>query len=284
MRLGSFRDRGAVRWFETDAPGGPRLRDDLDGATLADIAPLLRAAPARSEPGRLPNTVPPVAPPPGSAAIYAIGLNYAARGDSVGLQAPAAPALFMKPPGTLAASGHVLRAPSDSARLDCEVELAVLIGAPCHAATEAEAQAAIAAWAIANDMTDRSQPVPAALLAAKGADGFLPISPVWTGRRSVGLEDATRLTTRVNGATVQDGRLAQMLLKPAGIIAHLSRFLTLRPGDIVLTGSPPGGIQALDPPAWLQPGDRIEMTIDGLGSLVTLIGPPRDPDPEAMTP
>ncbi|HWH93522.1 MAG TPA: fumarylacetoacetate hydrolase family protein [Baekduia sp.] len=191
--------------------------------------------------------------------VVAAHLNYSSRAQQRG-RVPAEPSYFLKPPSSVSRGGPVVR-PQGAELLAYEGEIAVIIGARVHQATVAEAEAAIGWYAAANDFgvhdfrwADRGSNV-----FSKGQDGYTPIGP------AVAAADVDvarlRLRTRLNGEVVQDAGTDELLFGFAALVADLSRFMTLEPGDVILTGTPAGtGV--------VEPGDVVEVELAGLGSSV----------------
>ena len=238
---------------------------DLVDCSLAGLARrLLDGSLADPGPSQAPVPLSDVdlAPVPDPAAnIYAVGLNYPARSDSVDVRKPDRPAFFMKPGGSVAVHGQDVCLPHAACPLDYEGELVLVIGRECKAEPPDVAGSAIAACTLANDLTDRSRKLPEELVLAKGCDGFAPIGPVLVPRSVLGDWQAQQIETRVNGQLRQRARLGDMLLSPEEIVSALSFGPTLRAGDLILTGSPPGSARTFDPPRFLRPGDEVTVGI-----------------------
>lgn len=221
--------------------------------------------------------LPPV-PRPGK--VLGVGANYQDHLDEMQAEAPFEPYLFLKPAWTTQiGSGQPLRAPADVRWLDWEAELAVIMGKRIADVSSDVAAAAIAGFAVANDVSGRdclemqTPPLGVNWLRHKGYDGFTPIGPAMTP--AVFVPDPHNLTIRlsVNGELMQDSNTSKMVTGIYDVIAHASRFTTLEPGDVVLTGTPAGVGFARDPKVSLTPGDVIEVTIAELGSIHTPVIP-----------
>ncbi len=205
-------------------------------------------------------------------AIWGVGLNYRAKAATAGRDLPTEPILFLKPSTALAAPGAVLPVPTPRpAELDYEAELALVIGAPLHEASADEAWAAVAGIAPANDMTARDVMRDTATpTLAKGFRGFSPIGPSVADAR--GLDDTLDLRIRswVDGEERQDGRTSDLIFAVSDLLSRLSRFALLRPGDVVLTGTPPGTGQDLG--RHLTDGQEITVEVEGLLPLTNRLG------------
>ena len=207
---------------------------------------------------------PPV-PTPGK--IVCIGLNYADHAAETGFDLPGEPVVFLKSPTALSGPTDPIRLPGTADAVDWEVELACVIGRPIVDVTQEEAIAAVAGFAVANDVTERNWQFRRGgqWSKAKSADTFAPLGP-WL----VTPDEATdlggrRIWLQKNDVVRQDTFLAQMIFKVPQIIAHLSGFMRLLPGDVILTGTPRGVAYNKASPDYLRPGDLLRCGIDGLG-------------------
>lgn len=190
--------------------------------------------------------------------IACVGRNYAEHAAELGNAVPGEPLIFLKPPTAIIGPGEAVVYPGISGRVDHEGELAVVIGRRCRNVSEADALQYVFGYTIANDVTARDlQQKDGQWSRAKGFDTFAPVGP-WVDTRF----DPTNCTLRclVNGQVRQQSTTALMVYSIACIIAHVSRFMTLEPGDLILTGTPSG----VGP---VQPGDVMTVEIEGLGSL-----------------
>jgi 2-keto-4-pentenoate hydratase/2-oxohepta-3-ene-1,7-dioic acid hydratase in catechol pathway len=195
--------------------------------------------------------------------IWCIGLNYRAHAEETKSQIPDEPCVFMKPRTCLAAHGESIRLPGWTGRVDYEGELAVVIGETCRNADESRALDYVLGYSCFNDMSARVlQKKDGQWIRSKGFDTFGPFGPALLVTKR--LPSDTRLTTRLNGAVVQQSPISDMIFSVAAIVSHLSRFATLEPGDLIATGTPAG----VGP---VQPGDVVEISIDGVGTLKNLV-------------
>jgi len=200
--------------------------------------------------------------------ILCIGLNYSDHAAETGQAVPTEPILFTKAPNTLIGPNDDVRQPRGSTKLDWEVELGIVIGArTSYLADEAEARAAIAGYLVCNDVSERAFQNERGGQWSKGksAETFNPAGP-WLVTPDE-IEDVTRLGLwlDVNGVRRQTGSTATMVFGPYEIVRYLSQFLVLEPGDLINTGTPPGVGMGQRPPVYLQPGNVMELGIDGLG-------------------
>ncbi|MCA9610663.1 MAG: fumarylacetoacetate hydrolase family protein [Myxococcales bacterium] len=196
--------------------------------------------------------------------IVCIGRNYRAHAAELGNDVPSAPLLFLKPPSALLATGGTIEPPADSARIDYEGEIAVVIGRRARHVAEADALGHVFGVTCANDVTARDiQRADVQFTRGKGFDGFCPLGP-WI-ETEPGPLDRLEITTRVNGEVRQAGRSDQMVFPIPFLVAYISRVMTLEPGDVILTGTPEGV-------APLSPGDVVEVEVSGVGPLTSVLG------------
>ena len=201
--------------------------------------------------------------------ILAVGLNYADHARESGVEAPEAPVFFAKLPNTLTGPGEpiVFRA-ADSTQVDYEAELAVVIGRRARDVPVADALDVVLGYTAANDISARdAQFTDGQWIRGKSYDTFCPLGPQIVTADEVGDVQTLRIACRVNGETLQDGTTKDMIHGVAAIVSYASRFLTLEPGDLLLTGTPPGVGFARTPAIFLQDGDTVEIEIEGLGVL-----------------
>ena len=208
---------------------------------------------------------PPVARPP---KLPCIGLNYADHARETGATPPPEPVLFMKSTTAYVGPFDDLVIPKNSVKTDWEVELAVVIGKRASYIEESEAHAYIAGYALHNDVSEREFQLERSGTwdKGKGCDTFAPVGPFMATPDEIADVDNLRLWLRVNGQLMQDGTTANLIFKIPFLIAYLSQFMTLLPGDIISTGTPAGVGLGMKPPLYLKPGDVVELGIDGLGT------------------
>ena len=210
--------------------------------------------------------------------ILCIGLNYSDHAAETGQQVPNEPILFTKSPNTLVGPNDDVRAPRGFSKLDWEIELGIVIGRrAAYLDSESDALAAIAGYVLVNDVSERAFQIERSGQWSKGksAETFNPAGP-WLATPDE-LEDvlALGMSLDVNGQRRQTGSTATMVFSPAFIVHYLSQFLVLEPGDLINTGTPPGVALGMADPAWLQPGDVIELRMDGLGEQRQTVIAPR---------
>jgi 2-keto-4-pentenoate hydratase/2-oxohepta-3-ene-1,7-dioic acid hydratase in catechol pathway len=193
--------------------------------------------------------------------IIGIGRNYVAHAAEHGVEVPAEPLLFLKPPSSVLDPSGAIVLPSLSRQVEYEGELAVVIGRRCRHVAEGEAWSCVLGLACGIDVTARDlQRADPQWTRGKGFDTFCPLGP-WIASGVTETEAADlRIRTRVNGEQRQDATTAEMVFTPAQLIAYITRVMTLEPGDVILTGTPDGvGV--------LASGDEVEVEIDGIGVL-----------------
>jgi 2-keto-4-pentenoate hydratase/2-oxohepta-3-ene-1,7-dioic acid hydratase in catechol pathway len=206
--------------------------------------------------------------------IACVGLNYHDHCRETGMAVPERPLIFAKFPSALAGPDAAIEWPDGlSEQVDWEVELAVVIGRRIRNATESEALDAVFGYTAANDVSARDlQFADVQWVRAKSIDGFCPLGPVIVTPDEFGDPQDKHLAARVNGETMQDSTTAEMIFGVAEIVSFLSRACTLEPGDLILTGTPWGVGGFRDPPVFLQPGDTVEVEVEGVGVLANHIG------------
>jgi acylpyruvate hydrolase len=250
----------------------------LDGDMLiplacADVGEMLAAGGPVADRER-PNPVPaaeadfaPVVPRPSK--VICVGLNYRSHILETGRELPEYPTLFAKFAESLMGARDELVLPSVSERVDWEVELGVIIGRPLYRATPAEAAAAIAGYTVVNDISMRDwQRRTLQFLAGKMFEHATPAGPYLVTPDEVGNAADLEVRCEVDGVVMQQGRTSDMLFGPAEIAAYTSQVITLRPGDLIATGTPGGVGDARKPPVYLRPGNTLRTWIEGLGECV----------------
>lgn len=199
--------------------------------------------------------------------ILCLGLNYLEHALEGGRKAPTWPECFVRGPDSVAAPYGDLVKPSLVERFDYEGELGLVIGSGGRYIPAAKAWDAIAGYVVINEGSAREwQRAATQWTPGKNFDGTLPIGPEVVTTDEIDVSDV-ELTTRLNGEVMQNARTSQMIVNIPSAIEYLSSFTTLRPGDVIATGTPGGVGFARTPPVWLQPGDTIEVEIEGVGTI-----------------
>ena len=246
--------RGLV---EACVAGDARVRRVLDHALTAGVSSL----PCVADPVWLPAV-------PDPTQVFAIGLNYLSHCREQGREPPSVPIFFHKAVSCL--SGHLapVVAWPVSREVDFEGELAVVIGRGGRGIPEAEALSHVFGYTVMNDVTARDlQRSDRQWSRSKGLDTFGPMGPAVVTADEVPDPAALRIRTFVNGALVQDSLVSDMIFTVARLVAHVSEAITLRPGDVISTGTPAGVGVFADPPRFLKAGDEVVIRIDGVGEL-----------------
>jgi acylpyruvate hydrolase len=245
---------------------------------FADVGALLRAGSdwhANVRPGGRPQRLAdvelgPVIPSPGK--VICLGLNYISHITEMGRQLPAHPTLFAKYASALTGPTDRIPLPPESSAVDWEAELAVVIGARVRRIPREAAGYAIAGYTVANDVSMRDwQYRTSQWLQGKTFDASTPLGPALvTPEELPGDPGSPDLEIRcdIDGVVVQLARTGDLLFSPAQAIAYISTFMTLEPGDVVLTGTPAGVGAARQPPVYLRPGQVVRTRIEGIGELV----------------
>ena len=255
---------------------------DADG-TLRDLSRVVRdLTPAALSPAGLkrlravdPTRLPVVrgrprlgCPLAGIGKLVCIGLNYTDHANEVGAPLPKEPVVFLKATSALIGAGDRIVRPRGAVKLDYEVELGAVIGRDARGVSEAEALRHVAAYCLVDDVSERAFQLEHGGTTTKGksADTFAPLGPWLVTADEVPDPQALELWTTVNGEPRQRGSTANMIFGVRALVAYVSRFMSLRAGDIVSTGTPAGVAHGMKPPRYLEPGDVIEVGITGLGA------------------
>jgi len=211
--------------------------------------------------------------------IVCIGLNYSDHAEESGMAIPAEPVVFMKADTSVCGPHDDVILPRDAHKVDWEVELGVIIGREARYVDEADALSHVAGYCVVNDVSERAWQLEGTGQWTKGKshDGFCPLGPVLTTRDEVPDPQALDLWLDLDGERVQTGNTRSMIFSVAHVIAYLSRLMTLRPGDLISTGTPPGVGAGMKPPRFLEAGQRMRLGIEGLGDIehVTIREPVR---------
>jgi 2-keto-4-pentenoate hydratase/2-oxohepta-3-ene-1,7-dioic acid hydratase in catechol pathway len=271
MKLLRFGKCGEERPAMIDVDGAIR---DLSGV-VSDIAGAV-LLPASLEKLRQihPNDLPLVSGTPRIAAcvggvgkFICIGLNYSDHAAESGMAVPAEPVVFMKATSAICGPFDDVIVPRGSEKTDWEVELGVVIGKEARYVTEGEALSHVAGYCVVNDVSERAFQLEGTgqWVKGKSADTFGPIGPWLVTADEVPDPQALNLWLEVDGRRYQNGSTATMVFGVAHLISYLSRFMSLQPGDIISTGTPPGVGLGQKPPVYLRPGNIMRLGVEGLG-------------------
>ena len=272
MKLVRFGEAGAEKPGVVDRDGAIR---DLSGVVAdiggAAISPEGLAGLAALDTGSLPlapdgaRLGPCVA---NTGKFICIGLNYADHAAESGMEVPPEPVMFMKATSAICGPNDPIIIPRGSEKTDWEVELAVIIGKRAKYVSEENALDHVAGYAVTNDVSERAFQIERAGQWTKGksCDNYGQIGPWLVTRDEVADPQNLGMWLTVNGETKQDGSTRTMVYGVAYLVSYLSRFMSLHPGDVISTGTPPGVGMGQKPPRYLRPGDVVELGIEGLGS------------------
>lgn len=240
---------------------------DISGAALSDAG---LAAIAAIDPASLPIVDPAtrLGPCVGNVGKFVcIGLNYADHAAESGMAVPPEPVLFSKATSAICGPNDPIMIPRGSVKTDWEVELAVVIGKRAKYITQDQALDHIAGYCLCNDVSERAFQTERAgqWVKGKSADNFGPIGPWLVTRDEIADPQNLPMWLKVNGQQMQNGSTRTMVYGVAHVVAYMSQFMTLHPGDVISTGTPPGVGMGQKPPRYLKPGDVVELGIAGLG-------------------
>jgi len=273
MKLMRVGESGSERPAALDADGnirdlsshindiGPGQLDDVTLARLAAIdLTVLPVLPASSRLG------PPVN---GIRKIACIGLNYSDHAAESGLPIPAEPVVFMKADTSIAGPNDDVIMPVGSRKLDWEVELGIIIGKQAQYVQESDALEYVAGYCVVNDISEREFQIEGTGQWTKGKshDTFCPLGPELTTRDEIPDPQSLDLWLDIDGKRMQTGNTSLMIFGVAHIVSYLSRYMTLRPGDLISTGTPPGVGLGFKPPRYLKAGEVMSLGIQGLGEI-----------------
>ena len=199
--------------------------------------------------------------------IIGVGLNYADHAAETGQAIPKEPILFMKATSSLSGPNDPVTIPRGSVKTDWEVELGVVIGKRASYINEQEALSHVAGYCLVNDISEREYQIERCGQwdKGKGCDSFAPVGPWLVTRDEVPDPQALKLWLELNGTRRQDGSTATMIFGVKKLVSYISHFMTLMPGDIITTGTPPGVGMGLKPPLFLKAGDSMHLSVQGLG-------------------
>ncbi len=234
------------------------LADQSRGGSVADDDPVAYDALALRAP----------VPRPGK--IVCVGLNYRDHAAETGADVPTEPVLFAKFANSVVPDGAEVAIPPATSEVDWEAELGVVIGRRARRVGGEEAMDHVAGYTCLNDLSARDlQRRGGQWTRGKAIDGFLPMGPWLVTRDDVPDPQALAIGCSVNGEVVQESSTAQMVFGVAELVSVISQTMTLEPGDVIATGTPPGVGMARTPPRYLAPGDEVVVSIEGLGDLRT---------------
>ncbi len=237
------------RFFETDGLG--RLGNFVEANRLNETPAGARLGSPLGRPSKL----------------VCIGLNYVDHARETNAAIPAEPVIFMKSTTAIVGPNDDIIIPKNSKKTDWEVELAVVIGKKASYVSEADAMDYVAGYVLHNDVSEREFQLEKGGTwdKGKGCDTFAPLGPFFATKDEIADPHSLRLWLKVNGKTMQDGNTSNFVFNIPTLVSYTSQFMTLLPGDIISTGTPAGVGLGMKPNVYLQPGDVVELGIDGLG-------------------
>lgn len=227
-------------WLEANRASAPRLAEDV------------RLGSAVARPGKL----------------ICIGLNFSDHAAEAGMEIPKEPIIFFKATSALTGPNDPVIIPKDSVKTDWEVELAFVVGKKASYVSEAEALSHVAGYVLHNDYSERVYQLERGgqWVKGKSCDSFAPLGPYVATADEIPDPENLAMWLKVNGETKQNGSSSKLIFGIAHLVSYLSHFMTLEPGDVVSTGTPPGVGMGFNPPQFLKAGDVVELGIEGLGS------------------
>jgi len=262
-RAGVLRDGGVVDCWDAIGGDGSSVRGLLEGDRLDDVA----RADGEVLPADSVELLPPVPDPD---KIICIGLNYRAHAAEAGIDPPETPTFFAKFSNALTPPGAALALPAASEKVDYEAEVAFVVGRRAKDVAEPDALDHLAGYMLFNDLSARDlQFATPQWMPGKVFDGSAPCGPELVTPDEAGPPDAISFALALNGTEMQSSSTADLVFSIPVLVAHLSRLLTLEPGDIVATGTPDGIGGAREPRVWLRPGDEVVISSPALGRLET---------------
>ena len=272
MKLVRYGSRGEERPGVVDRAG--RIRDvsgyvkDIGGAALDpdELAKL-----GALDPDSLPlvDGNPRIGPcVTGVGKFICIGLNYSDHAAETGATVPPEPIIFMKATSAITGPNDDLLLPRGSEKTDWEVELGIVIGRKAKYVSEAEALDYVAGYCTVHDVSERAFQIErhGQWTKGKSCDSFGPIGPWLVTKDAVQNPQNLPMWLKVNGETMQNGSTRTMVYGPAYLVSYLSQFMSLQPGDVISTGTPPGVGMGMKPPRFLKAGDVVELGVEGLGN------------------
>ena len=272
MKLMRYGAKGAEKPALVDAQGTVR---DLSGViadiTASTMQPASLERLSELDPSTLPVVANPgrIAPPwSGMGKFICIGLNYSDHAAETGSPIPKEPIVFMKPLSCLVGCNDAVVLPKDSKKSDWEVELGVVIGSKARYVEQADALKHVAGYCVVNDVSEREYQIERGGTwdKGKGCDTFGPVGPWMVTADEIADPQKLAMWLDVNGQRRQNGSTGTMIFGVAELVAYVSRFMTLWPGDLITTGTPPGVAMGMKPtPVYLKPGDEMKLGIAGLG-------------------
>ena len=231
----------------------------IDFETLPEISNLSRIGPCIAKPGK----------------FVAIGLNYSDHAAETGAEIPTEPIVFMKATSSITGPNDNIVIPKNSRKTDWEVEIAFVIGKEAKYVKETEAENYIFGYCLVNDVSEREFQIErkGQWVKGKSSDTFGPIGPYLVTRDEIPYVQNLNMSLDLNGQRMQTGNTSKMIFNMNYILSYLSSFMSLQPGDIITTGTPPGVGMGMKPPQYLKSGDEVRLSIDILGEQLHKVEP-----------
>ena len=231
----------------------------IDFETLPEVSNLQRIGPCIAKPGK----------------FVAIGLNYSDHAAETGAEIPTEPIVFMKATSSITGPNDNIVIPKNSRKTDWEVEIAFVIGKEAKYVKEAEAENYIFGYCLVNDVSEREFQIErkGQWVKGKSSDTFGPIGPYLVTRDEIPYVQNLNMSLDLNGQRMQTGNTSKMIFNMNYILSYLSSFMSLQPGDIITTGTPPGVGMGMKPPQYLKSGDEVRLSIDILGEQLHKVEP-----------
>ena len=268
-RAGIQLGEGIVDVWDALGGDGSTVRELLDSARVEEA----RAAAESTQPDVSLSDVELLPPVPDSGKIVCIGLNYRAHAAEAGIDPPESPTFFAKFRNALAPTGATVPLPVASRKVDYEAEVAFVVGRRCKEVEEVEAGEYVAGFMLFNDLSARDlQFATPQWMPGKVFDGSAPCGPALVTPDEAEVDGSISFSLELNGEVMQESSTDDLIFGIPELVCHLSRLMTLEPGDIVSTGTPSGVGSTRDPRVWLKPGDEIAISSPTLGLLETRIG------------
>lgn len=269
MKLCQFGERGAEKPGIATDNGIVDVSGLRDAWTLDDLSPEGLQEISKIDLSNMPIVSPERMGVPwtGISKYVCIGLNYVDHAEEANLPIPTEPIVFLKATSAICGPNDPTPMPINGTKLDWEVELGIVIGTKAQNVTEENALSHVAGYCLLNDVSERAFQMQSAQWAkGKGCDGFGPIGPWMVTADEIPNPQALDMSLDVNGERMQTGNTSTMIFSVAEIISYLSRYMTLNPGDVIATGTPPGvGMGKKPVPIYLNVGDEVSLKISGLG-------------------
>ena len=279
MKLVRYGKPGKEKPGLIDSDG--RLRDL--SAVVADIGPDQLSDPALARLRKLKSDTLPLVkgsprmgcPVAGIGKFIAIGLNYADHAAEAGMPIPAEPIVFMKATSCIQGPDDPVMLPKGSKKSDWEVELGVVIGRQARHVSQKDALSHVAGYCVVNDVSERAFQIERGGTwdKGKGCDTFGPIGPWLVTRDEIANPQRLDLWLDLNGHRMQNGNTRTMIFSVAKVVSYVSQFMTLMPGDVITTGTPPGVGMGMKPPVFLKKGDVLTLGVQGLGTQRQVVVP-----------